>query len=1074
MKIRLKLNENLSNIEVLLNLNISDYMDGSADTISLSFITQEDISDVIYMGMKTELTIYNNDDEIIKVHYKLIQNIVMDKLSMYDVNGYQYTLTLKEHTVLLKNCIRTDLAITPALYSDKIYPTLKEATFKVVDCHNIPIFNEEITEIDDFLLSKLEKVACPVFNFSDLSTFDQLYDIFYRVGMIPYLENGKLSGILLQGNRDSTDILLNCSSYSTSKIEGTNYGSISTKVYNNVYDDEVVTVPSIFSSVLQQSPTYSKFTDESKLTIFRNTANQDDTEEVKQFVKERLKSWTGVDKNISDKTDSYKLLSVSGYNPSAQEVYDPNSYNINLPSDIEYIESIYKVVPNVNVINYTPQFTNEGDQIGWGKRDISLFFRIVKLDKSLIVEAAKWNQLSSLQKKRSAYYVKGSNKIHQPLSLIANEGDLQGDWVTSKGKLFDRLRETFYIVKYKPMRSHSYLAYDYNKSYSNNNQNLPIFNTSLNLPYKQVSDKQVSNILNYELNKKLDVLKNIKIVTSDTNVLKLEAGDLVKINDEVLIISTLSMTIDNEDIEIMLDLNKNIVSNSAISNYSDDVRVSTNLSSQSTVTRNVPIYLENIISLSDTVEYVDDTEIVNVPRALKINGLHNLGLTKNVENNVETIMSDTHKLKLKNLKTNSGLYAEDYIVKIEPTDHSSYNTEEPYYLDGIGISELEGDIKFTYESVSIDVIDSWLQSDLEEERGQSMAFSTNVTSTGIFKVFESPEEFGEYISTRGVYYSNLTLTSTPWGGESNYLRNTTYTVHTCKINGKLIFPSYIRARVSVIFLPLLGNPTTVRVYPLSDDSSNRSKLYVTLNEAMNNNNLFISTTGNILTICYDFENSYTNQQIILADEGNIGSMLPNFNKTPTKTEMFDVSFAPNITEVNPLIYNSSNLGCKLYSIGDQHSDKFKFEDFRILSDYEYGLIVDMGELINPTIQITTIPASNTNFKITEINKDLEWLSNSSNLKIEQDLKLFKAINGESITKINYNMEEPIAVVKTSLTPNSHQLALEFFDFLDELYVVETLENTEYVITNNNIPILKFKSNKDISEVYLSSIISDNY
>ena len=58
---------------------------------------------------------------------------------------------------------------------------------------------KKILEIDDFLLYKLEKVACPTLNFVDLSTFDQLSDV---LGYVPYLENGNI--YYYKGNRIKT------------------------------------------------------------------------------------------------------------------------------------------------------------------------------------------------------------------------------------------------------------------------------------------------------------------------------------------------------------------------------------------------------------------------------------------------------------------------------------------------------------------------------------------------------------------------------------------------------------------------------------------------------------------------------------------------------------------------------------------------------------------------------------------------------------------------------------------------------------------------------------------------------
>ena len=103
--------------------------------------------------------------------------------------------------------------------------------------------------------------------FTDLSTFDQLSDVLLRVGRVPYLENGKLYGLLLQGNRSNTELfndILNLDEYSnisSTKQQGENYSMVSTKVYNNVYDNESLVIPSVFTDVLRENPSSVTFID---------------------------------------------------------------------------------------------------------------------------------------------------------------------------------------------------------------------------------------------------------------------------------------------------------------------------------------------------------------------------------------------------------------------------------------------------------------------------------------------------------------------------------------------------------------------------------------------------------------------------------------------------------------------------------------------------------------------------------------------------------------------------------------------------------------------------------------------
>lgn len=247
-----------------INLKIGDNIVGSIFT---------DIKSIL-IGEKQAYYYKDEDDPYAKIYkdnklhyYMCVSNVSSEKMSTNsDENGYITTVKLKEQTVLLKDCVRTDIAITPSLYpqleivsddgesktTKNIYDNLYDATLKIVDCHNMCCLNEPIKSIDDDLIESLKKVACPNLTYRDLSTYSQLYDVFMRVGRIPYFSDGTLYGIKLQGNNDEDEVIdLGAYSHLSSlKEEGTNDNIYSTKVYNNIYDKEVAVVPQIFTDMV--------------------------------------------------------------------------------------------------------------------------------------------------------------------------------------------------------------------------------------------------------------------------------------------------------------------------------------------------------------------------------------------------------------------------------------------------------------------------------------------------------------------------------------------------------------------------------------------------------------------------------------------------------------------------------------------------------------------------------------------------------------------------------------------------------------------------------------------------------
>lgn len=552
MKALLSIGE-FKDIELIPEIQITDVMDGTPDTLTVSFIYPEDITSKLKLKDETIISIqddlhtyekvgyidfnkvsgpytgeitfkgeiyyiylnniyksgqikgtlnyneqtifinnetysYNDDNEIWddkrKFYYMCLSQITSQINSTKANNGYQITLSLKEQTIYLKDCVRSDIAITPSLYPElpsdveqnrQIYPTLLEATYKICDRHNMIMLNKKIQSLDDDLILALKQVSCPNLTYKDLSTYDQLYDVFMRIGRVPYFERGRLSGIKLTGNRPNVENNFNMPEYEETKngvtiktngntiiingtatedfyfklptlkpivpglynvifikhdfdvtfypaiyfmdyslttvstsdvtengtltfgtdfdvrairitipkgthydnseltmyllkgdvfeiefsdiIKGTSISSIkedgvnqnvySTKVYNNIYDDEVAVVPSIFTATIQAP--FAQVSSTKKGSMTEN--------EVNNWFRKELKKWTYL--NSRNDVDAKALLSISNYNSSSSQIEDVRNYGLILPSNIERVINVYKVSPYIT-------YSSSNDTLSFG------------------------------------------------------------------------------------------------------------------------------------------------------------------------------------------------------------------------------------------------------------------------------------------------------------------------------------------------------------------------------------------------------------------------------------------------------------------------------------------------------------------------------------------------------------------------------------------------------------------------------------------------------------------------------------------------------------------------------------
>jgi hypothetical protein len=83
MKAIINVNEELTNIPLIFDIKISDYMDGTPDSLSFSFIQETDITQDRYMKEKAIVSIYEDDDTLIREYNMLIVGINSYRNSMY-------------------------------------------------------------------------------------------------------------------------------------------------------------------------------------------------------------------------------------------------------------------------------------------------------------------------------------------------------------------------------------------------------------------------------------------------------------------------------------------------------------------------------------------------------------------------------------------------------------------------------------------------------------------------------------------------------------------------------------------------------------------------------------------------------------------------------------------------------------------------------------------------------------------------------------------------------------------------------------------------------------------------------
>ena len=1165
--------------EFILSNNIQiGVIDKEKNTMSIDNITYIYINNIVYRDNR-------------KYYYMCLSQISSSLNSTnVETNGYTINMQLKEQTVWLKDCIRTDLAITPSEYplipdidgsgiekTKLLYPTLLEATYKVCDKHNMNLLNVRIETIDKDLMDALSKVSCPNLTYKDLSTYDQLYDIFMRVGRIPYFENGTLYGLVLTGNKDietalpvklfptkseetfgvtitttdtsvtlngtltgtpsfsmnyqidrleagvyfyecnknyanvsfyddttkysktvpvgngyikfdndvtevtfdlikdhtyqnvesiikiyktdpynqiesvNFDTLFNGSSIERIREDSVNQNVYTTKVYNNTYDKEIACSPSIFADTI-----HSPYWEVSSTPVGSKT-----DDELKSWLDEQYKEWTNV--NSRTNSNSKRLLSISNYNSQAGGIEDARNYSLVLPSNIERIHCVYTCLPYCQYINgklsfgfwkqpiqpqlydkstntiysgtqistsvgvYTGFIINNNNYIYTNYVDINGNGSLHKYDGSVIleeeykitnfkvtinnvnytldpvgkiVEYDAWSQLEKLQQAVTAYYVRGSNEIKQILSMISNNIQLTGSFQWSNKILYEDLKKYFYCVEYKPMLDQKYINYDYNLSSDGSNVR-PIDVNNYNLPYKTVSDVQIYPLLEYNLSKGSDNNTNLKIVTKNPIILNYTAGDKITIDNQNYLITSIEYIIDNKTIECTLTLVTKIIQNSMLSSLRDSIRVSSNLSTEDTVTSDINILSEQVISIDDR-KYTDyrinidnDYFTQNFGKALTLTTYANLGLKDYTTDDNKYINPQSYiskyPIRFSKLINNNIDSTGEYSRYVEISTGYPYSTERFYFSKyPIYVREVSFDGSYHYGDRKAINNDTELQSYLYYNARLCVLY-TKLLFVKKAAVKYIWTEFGKTLDDGNVWYTQLRPEM--WSGEAK---------------GSLL-NSVINCYFSEAGWPEIKYELVSKIdYSYSYGKYN---LYITYTGDNVNNDTYnvfssdgiLTSTKNISSYVYLIDNpAYLNTRYTT-------SLLPsNIIDTIKKNSGLKTSSFANFSKTDPIYYNQSNTGCLLQGFGSEYSDLYGTKIFPNL--FGYSTIMDLREIPRPMLQYKTLYKNTDKVIIKELSNTVDWMNSKAPigfydlLNIPSNYYLLKIPNSLTLNDLEWNKD----------------------------------------------------------------------
>lgn len=1193
-------------IPVNLPYTIVDRLDGLTDTISFEFLSNDDLFLVYKKNQKCKFTIYNEDGSIFKEYRMVVRDLTRDTITMYADNNsprYSYSCTIGEPTILIDECFRTNIAITPYVYAkdDNKYPyeTLYDAYNKVMSSHNLTLQNERVYKnyktktnaslpkdgvsftgelklysaetfgyfesvrfdkavlpiqgntylkdevyyeiyIDDSgkittylsgdvsnndshltideiyvdyntkIKTLLSQVPCPPLTYVDQSTFGQLTDIFDRVGAVPYLDfndEGKcyLKFYLKQGEFDlekGIQTITNLSTEEVSKPSDLHATSISSQIKNLCCDDDYIIFPSMYANLLAKN-NYEGY---SALSI---PYTMEELQNGKTIVETKV----GEDTQY-DIFQELRLVVPNSFNNRISEISDPESYYLQLPTNIEHIKDIY-FVKDLGVIEEDDEWKGDakvGDQV----------ISITKVPNNRFVEYSEFEVLSTQQKKLFAYFVRGENKIKQPVALLASVGELQEDWKWSKSETFKALRQARFIVRYKPMLDVTYSMFDFENRKSTTTK-------YIDMPFKVYSDKQASSLLSYEFEKynsnkilfnsvksfdysdlnhfagekvyyktrqfiesdfvgnyntendlyfahPLDDSFNVDSwakVGNDIYYPDINTNTWLKYVGEVCVITKIVHEVNKNTIKTSYELSNKIATNNMISGYSDSVRVSDNLSTENVVTRNITYYKNVGIGMygklplnSKTPSLVLNNE-QNVVFPL-FNGADNL-LVGNAMYQMGCFGSydDVFGSK-KDHYRETILQLNSCPINIKQPSNNFSTRYETWYTPTYKVSTFN---KVTSNTAWSGLI-SWIRNacgtatyDPERQEFTLTNFPIFYTSsdgdtmsqTQLIPTFSELYLAYNASDPNAPKFGYITATSTTGGTLTVGCYYYTKYEDDSKTYKKITDASFDSSQLYVG----LSN-VTLRMIPLDDSNSS--------NYTSNSNPIFI-TSNNTTLMSYFSE-----------DPTSLGSIAQGL-------ETIDDVSQTMWLYTEPLYYDRSDWSSKLYSIG-RFNDFIKWQKFEdIIKDTGYDdLRIDLRERVCINVQYVANPFNSIKirnefsnlyptgtyfndaryyYSVLEINKNIQWFNNYFNEQItgENELYIKKCPKGISLQDFikNQDLFEIVATCQGSM--ERYPISPDITTTPASLNAKITLNNTiKSDNANNYVLVNKIKTVDDLGFV----------
>jgi hypothetical protein len=614
--------------ELVYPTQYTDVMDGSFDTGSAEFIIN--LNDyLLYKDKELREGEFIRrriivDNEVVDDTIYIIDEVNAEKDSVYNENKIKLTIKYIESTKYLTDLLIANhtYSVTPIIWSNSnkaseknsLYDVFKKSYDMLGERNNI--FNIETNSYRKFTINKdleniLKKYPNKNRTYLDCNFFDVCKENFADISSVPYYDvnNRELSHISSMGKDTNKTIsiyrdnIVVSSSYNRDKSN--NCDVIENKAVNIYEDYESIWYP--------------------------NNIPLDDFQNEDMKIERRRASNYARPKGLNEGLESYQYW----YN-----------WYLELPFNIERIEKLY-------YINLDGTLTNDG-----AVTNANTFKDVT----DRVIEQKMYNSLTDTEKKKFAYYKKGSNKINaiSVASGITTENDI---WPWDRTSDNQVAFKGMFAVKYKPIIN-SDVTIIKNGKRKYNKKNIAFSN-------KDISDSDLISRTKYELEKNSYGQYMLEIAGKYQNI---SAGELVDIEgfehygipSKKYLIYKVNTTFEKEGSHQIIYFNEMVSKNNVLLNENNLVRISQNPSSQSSV--------ERVFKRTDLIgiksELVDGKEVFSYDPGdnycgnnFAFNSLKNiLNPDSNSSNNIKGILFGTRFLKLDDYLKEKQEYDETWLI----------------------------------------------------------------------------------------------------------------------------------------------------------------------------------------------------------------------------------------------------------------------------------------------------------------------------------------------------------------------------------------------------------------------------